>query len=111
MPENASLNAAGFRMYEWPGGDSDLHKQYHATKPMNVISVTAARSVIGIPYQLQTWQINNVVNLATGQRRAEWPVFTADGSIAVHYEHDVLITENGPEILTAGLEEIRDVIA
>lgn len=72
MPENASPNAAGFRMYSWPGGDSDLHRQYEATEPANVISVTASRSVVGIPYQLQTWQINNVVNLATGQRRAEW---------------------------------------
>lgn len=59
-------------MYAWPGGTSDLHEKYLATEPSNVISVTAARSVIGIPYQLQTWQINNVVNLATGQRRAEW---------------------------------------
>jgi len=72
MPANASLNAAGFRLYAWPGGDTDLHRQYNATEPMNVISVTAARSVVGIPWQLQSWQINNVVNLATGQRRAEW---------------------------------------
>ena len=47
----------------------------------------------------------------TKQRKADWPVFTADGSLAVHYEHDVLITESGPEILTAGLEDVRDVIA
>lgn len=72
MPANASLNRSGFRMYEWPGGTSDLHVKYGATEPANVISVTAARSVVGIPYQLQAWQINNVVNLATGQRRAEW---------------------------------------
>jgi hypothetical protein len=72
MPENASLNAAGFRMYAWPGGTSELHQKYNATEPANVISVTAARSVIGVPWQIQTWQINNVVNLATGQRRAEW---------------------------------------
>jgi len=72
MPENASPNAAGFRMYAWPGGTSALHEQYGATEPANVISVTAARSVVGIDHVLQTWQINNVVNLATGQRRAEW---------------------------------------
>jgi methionyl aminopeptidase len=46
----------------------------------------------------------------TRQKRHEWPVFTADGSIAVHYEHDVLITEEGPRVLTEGLEEIPDVI-
>jgi hypothetical protein len=49
MPENASLNAAGFRMYAWPGGTSELHEKYNATEPANVISVTAARSVIGTP--------------------------------------------------------------
>ena len=40
----------------------------------------------------------------------EWPVFTADRSLSVHYEHDVLITESGPEVLTQGLEQVRDVI-
>jgi methionyl aminopeptidase len=46
----------------------------------------------------------------TVQKRNEWPIFTADGSLSVHYEHDVLVTENGPEVLTQGLEEIRDII-
>lgn len=72
MPENASLNRAGFRMYAWPGGSTPLHVKYEATEPANVISVTAARSIVGIPWQLQRWQKNNLVNLATGQRRAEW---------------------------------------
>jgi methionyl aminopeptidase len=46
----------------------------------------------------------------TRSRRNEWPVFTADDSLSVHYEHDVLITEHGPEVLTAGLEQIPDII-
>ena len=46
----------------------------------------------------------------TTQRRNEWPVFTADKSLSVHYEHDIYIGENGPEVLTEGLEEIKDVI-
>jgi hypothetical protein len=72
MPADASLNAHGFRVYEWPGGDTDLHRKYGADKPASVISVTAARSIVGTPYQLVTWQINNVLNLAIGQKRAEW---------------------------------------
>jgi len=71
-PENASNNEYGFRLYDWPGGDSDLNREYGADQPATVISVTAARSIIGIPFQLQAWQLANVVNLATGQRRAEW---------------------------------------
>lgn len=46
----------------------------------------------------------------TKQKRSEWPVFSADGSLAVHYEHDVLITERGPRVLTEGLELVRDVV-
>jgi methionyl aminopeptidase len=44
------------------------------------------------------------------QKRGEWPVFTADGSLSVHYEHDVYIAEDGPIVLTQGLEELPDVV-
>jgi methionyl aminopeptidase len=30
----------------------------------------------------------------------QWTVITADHSLAAHYEHTVLVTDNGPEILT-----------
>ena len=40
-----------------------------------------------------------------------WPVFSADGSPTVHYEHDVLVTEVGPRILTHELDDLPDVIA
>ena len=30
----------------------------------------------------------------------EWTAVTADGSMAAHFEHTILITENGPETLT-----------
>ncbi|MEM7621666.1 MAG: type I methionyl aminopeptidase [Planctomycetota bacterium] len=42
--------------------------------------------------------------------RRTWPIFTADGSMSVHYEHDVLVTDNGPRVLTEGLEQVRDVV-
>lgn len=29
-----------------------------------------------------------------------WPVVTADGTLAAHYENTIAVTENGPEILT-----------
>lgn len=40
----------------------------------------------------------------------EWPIFTADGSMSVHYEADVLVTEFGVENLTADLDELPDVV-
>jgi methionyl aminopeptidase len=33
-------------------------------------------------------------------QKGEWPVRTADGSHAAHFEHTVLVTQNGAEILT-----------
>jgi len=44
------------------------------------------------------------------QSRGAWPVFIADGSQSVHYEHDVLITADGPRVLTEGLDDLPDVI-
>lgn len=44
------------------------------------------------------------------QEKRKWPVYTKDDSMSVHYEHDVLITKDGPRVLTEGLEEIGDVI-
>jgi methionyl aminopeptidase len=40
----------------------------------------------------------------------QWPVFSADRSLAVHYEHDVMITENGPRLLTEGLDDLPDIV-
>ena len=34
-----------------------------------------------------------------------WTIVTEDGSNAAHYENTVLITKNGPEILTMTREE------
>ncbi|HVU63765.1 MAG TPA: M24 family metallopeptidase [Phycisphaerales bacterium] len=46
----------------------------------------------------------------TVQRPRQWPVFSADNSLTVHYEHDVLITERGPRVLTEGMDSLPDVI-
>lgn len=40
----------------------------------------------------------------------DWPIFTADGSLSVHYEADVLITPDGPRNLTEGMRELPDVV-
>jgi methionyl aminopeptidase len=57
--------------------------------------------------------VEPMIAIGTGevkQIRSEWPVYTADGSMSVHYEHDVLVTEQGPRVLTAELESLPDVI-
>ncbi|MBX3383184.1 MAG: type I methionyl aminopeptidase [Phycisphaeraceae bacterium] len=54
----------------------------------------------------ETYQRKNPYN----PRLMDWPVYTADGSMSVHYEHDVLITDDGCIVLTEGLEDTPDVV-
>lgn len=57
--------------------------------------------------------VEPMIAIGTGQTiqtKGTWPIFTSDGSLAVHYEHDVLITDDGPRVLTEGLDELDDVI-
>ena len=58
--------------------------------------------------------VEPMIAIGTGEIRGvnhdKWPILTADGSMSVHYEHDVLITENGPRVLTEGLDALPDVI-
>lgn len=54
-----------------------------------------------------------MVAIGTGQTRqgrGEWPIYSADGSMTAHHEHDVYITPKGPRVLTEGLDELPDVI-
>jgi len=46
-----------------------------------------------------TWRVET--------RADGWAVHTADGKLAAHYEHTVLITPNGPELLTVEDEAIN----
>ena len=54
----------------------------------------------------KTTQLKDAYN----PRLLDWPVYSDDRSLTVHYEHDVLVTPEGPRVLTAGLEQIDDVI-
>ncbi len=44
------------------------------------------------------------------QEPGGWPIFTADASLSAHYEHDVLVTEDGAITLTKELEALPDVV-
>jgi methionyl aminopeptidase len=58
--------------------------------------------------------VEPMLALGTSETRSkgrEWPIFTADGSLAVHYEADVMIDEEeGPVNLTEGLELMPDIV-
>ena len=46
----------------------------------------------------------------THHKGREWPIRTADGSQSVHYEHDVLITDDEPMVLTEGLDALPNIV-
>jgi len=57
--------------------------------------------------------VEPMIGMTTAATRSEsrrWPVYIADGSMSVHYEHDVLITPAGPRVLTEGMENLPDIV-
>jgi len=53
--------------------------------------------------------IEPMINIGESDTRLmpdEWSVETADGSLSAQFEHTVVITDNGPEILTVLAEEV-----
>lgn len=44
-------------------------------------------------------------NGRTRTGRDGWTVYTADGALAAHFEHTVVVTPHGPEVLTALVEQ------
>ena len=42
--------------------------------------------------------------------RGTWPIFSADQSMSVHFEADILITADGPVDLTQGLQELPFIV-
>jgi len=57
--------------------------------------------------------VEPMIAIGTTETRSEgsaWPIYTADGSLSVHHEADVLITAGGPVNLTAGLFDLPDIV-
>ncbi len=46
----------------------------------------------------------------TTNNHRKWPIHTADGSLSVHYEADVMVSEDGPINLTVGMESLPDIV-
>ena len=57
--------------------------------------------------------VEPMIAVGTGEIISEgkqWPIYTADGSLSVHYEADVLITDDGPIDLTEGMDRLPDIV-
>ena len=53
--------------------------------------------------------VEPMLAVGTGQienARGTWPIYSADRSMCVHFEADVLIGEDGPIDLTANLHDL-----
>ena len=57
--------------------------------------------------------VEPMISAGTNEIRSKgnaWPIWTADGSLSVHYEADIMVTEAGCENFTAALDELPDVV-
>ena len=57
--------------------------------------------------------VEPMIGVGTGrtlQEPKKWPIYTLDNSMSVHYEADVLITEDGPENLTEEMYDLPEII-
>ncbi len=57
--------------------------------------------------------VEPMLAVGTGQienKRGSWPIYSADHSMSVHYEADILISSDGPVDLTDGLQELPDIV-
>jgi len=87
-----------------PKGPGSWAEAGHTWKPGNLVAV---EPMIGVG----TGKTTQMPFKVGRKQMTDWPVFIADGSMSVHYEHDVLITEGDPRVLTEGLEDVNDVVS
>lgn len=105
----------GFHLIRGLGGHGYGRKLHEAPFVSNVVPVSTSewpdamlRCFPGILVAVEP-----MLAIGTGETSESaklWPVFSADRSMTVHYEHDVLITERGPRVLTEGMEMLPDVV-
>jgi methionyl aminopeptidase len=108
-------NEHGFHLVRGLGGHGYGRRLHSSPFVSNVVPSTPgewpdAFSLVKLGTLLAVEPMIAVGTGETVQQRGQWPVYTADGSMSVHYEHDVLVTENGPEVLTEGLDDLPDEI-
>lgn len=106
----------GFHLVRGLGGHGYRRDKLHE-KPFvsNVMPETKQEWPEGFEYLrpgmfLAVEPMIGMTSAATHSDPRKWPVFIADGSPSVHYEHDVLITPEGPRVLSHGLDELPEFV-
>jgi methionyl aminopeptidase len=105
----------GFKLVRGLGGHGYGRKLHGPPFVSNVVP----RSRVEWPDAWQSFKpgmliaVEPMIAVGTGQTHSasgQWPIFTKDGSLSVHYEANVLITSDGPRDLTDGLDALPDVV-
>lgn len=105
----------GFHLVRGLGGHGYGRKLHHPPFISNVVPATPAEW----PDAWKTFQpgmllaVEPMIAVGTSAIMSEqnkWPIFTADDSLSVHYEADVLVTAEGPRNLTAAMDHLPDVV-
>ena len=108
--------ACGFHMVRGLGGHGigrSLHTPPFISNTVPTVAALEWREAHDVFVPGMLLAVEPMIAVGTGRIKQDgnaWPLKIADGSQSVHYEADVLITEDGPRNLTAGLERLPDVI-
>ena len=106
----------GFHMVRGLGGHGygrSLHAPPFVSNTVPTVAALEWREANDLFAPGMLLAVEPMIAVGTGKIRQEgnaWPLKIADGSQSVHYEADVLITADGPRNLTAGLEQLPDVV-
>ena len=64
------------------------------------LQVNAEEWPIDGVFRISRGAVTSVETLVVEILDDEWTAVTADGSVSAHFEHTILVTEEGPEVLT-----------
>lgn len=105
----------GFHLVRGLGGHGYGRKLHNPPFVSNVVPTNAAEW----PDAWKTFQpgmllaVEPMLAIGTSAITSDqhkWPIYTADHSLSVHYEADVLVTPEGPRNLTGAMEDLPDVV-
>lgn len=86
----------------------EVGREMHGTQLPNYGKAgTGSRLLPGMTFAIEPMITAGSYEIAIDDRD-KWSIYTADGSLAAHFEHTIAVTEDGPWVITAGEAEELD---